>query len=160
MEIRILGPLEVVVDGRPLVLGGPRQRALLAILALHANELVSRDRLIDEIWGDEPPETARTALQVYVSQLRKTLGRDTIQTRPGGYLLEVGEGELDSDVFEQLVGKTRGASPAVAAERLREALGLWRGPPLADLDGLVAGPERARLEEERLAALEQRIEPT
>ena len=158
MEIRILGPLEVVVDGRPLVLGGPRQRALLAILALHANELVSRDRLIDEIWGDEPPETARTALQVYVSQLRKTLGRDTIQTRPGGYLLEVGEGELDSDVFEQLVGKTRGASPSVAAERLREALGLWRGPPLADLDGLVAGPERARLEEERLAALEQRID--
>ena len=157
MEIRILGPLEVVGEGRPLSPGGPRQRALLAILALHANELVSRDRLIDEIWGDEPPETARTALQVYVSQLRKTLGRDTIQTRPGGYVLDVAPGELDYRLFEQLVRETRGASPAVAAEQLREALALWRGPPLADLDGFVARPERARLEEERLSALEQRI---
>ena len=93
MEFRILGPLEVEQDGRPLPLGGPRQRALLSLLLLHANEVVPRDRLIDELWGDAPPETARTALQLHVSQLRKVLGSDLIVTRAPGYVLRTAVGE-------------------------------------------------------------------
>ena len=84
MEFRILGPLEVRENGREVPLGGSKQRALLASLLLHANEVVSRDRLIDELWGASPPPTASTALQVYVSQLRKSLGRELIQTQPPG----------------------------------------------------------------------------
>src|SRR5262245_5029364 len=114
MEFAILGPLEVLEEGRPLPVAGPRQRALLAVLALHANEVVSRDRLIDELWGDEPPETARTALQVHVSQLRKTIGAGRVETRSPGYLLHVEPGELDLDNFEQLVREAQGATPAEA----------------------------------------------
>jgi YVTN family beta-propeller protein len=157
MDFRILGPLEVEDDGRLLKLGGAKQRALLAVLLLHANEVVSRDRLIDELWGGSPPETASTALQVHVSQLRKVLGHDLIETRSRGYLLHVGDGELDLDRFERLVRRTGGEPPAEAAGRLREALSLWRGPPLADLGDAFAEPERARLEEERMSALELRI---
>ena len=100
MEFRILGPLEVLEEGRPVALGGAKQRALLAVLLLHANEVVSRDRLIDELWGGEPPDTAHTALQVHVSQLRKLLGRDTIVTQTPGYLIRVSDGELDLHRFE------------------------------------------------------------
>ena len=158
MEYRILGPLEVEAEAGTISLGGQKQRALLAILLLQANEVVSRDRLIDELWGSAPPETALTALQVHVSQLRKALGRDAIVTQPPGYLIRVGPGELDLERFESLVDEARGAAEAaVAAERLREALALWRGAPLAELDS-VARNERARLEEERIAALEQRIQ--
>jgi DNA-binding SARP family transcriptional activator len=158
MEFRILGPLEVREGDRVLKLGGAKQRAVLALLLLHANDVVSRHRLIDELWGESPPETAPTALQVHISQLRKALGRDLILTRPPGYLIRVGDGELDLNRFERLVARARGEEPGRAARLLREALGLWRGIPLAELDLSLAPAERTRLEEQRLAALEQRID--
>ena len=158
MEFRILGPLEVLEDGHQVPLGGSKQRALLASLLLHANEVVSRDRLIDELWGASPPDTAPTALQVYVSQLRKALGRDLILTQPPGYLVRVSDGELDLHRFEQLVATARAEEPAQTAPLLREGLALWRGAPLAELGDSFARAERARLEEQRLAALEQRIQ--
>src|SRR4029079_14383443 len=107
MEFRILGPLEVADDGRLLALGGTKQRALLALLLLRANEVVSRDRLIDELWDGSPPDSGRTALQVDVSQLRKALGRDMIVTQPPGYLIRIESGELDLHRFEQLVAAAR-----------------------------------------------------
>src|ERR671934_1289613 len=158
MEFRILGPLQVLDEGRELPLGGAKQRALLAVLLLDRNRVVSRDRLIDELWHTDPPETAPTALQVYVSQLRKTLGRDLILTQPPGYLIRVGDGELDLHRFERLVARARAEEPAQAARLLREGLALWRGAPLAELGDSFACAERARLEEQRMAALEQRIE--
>src|SRR2546425_7109840 len=158
MEFRILGPLQVLDEGRELPLGGAKQRALLASLLLLANEVVSRARLIDELWHADPPETALTALQVYVSQLRKALGRDLILTQPPGYLIRVSDGELDLHRFERLVATARVEEPAQAARLLREGLALWRGAPLAELGDSFARAERARLEEQRLAALEQRIE--
>src|SRR3954471_14662448 len=138
MEFRILGPLEVREEGLVLRLGGSKQRALLASLLLDANKVVSCDRLIDELWGASPPATARTALQVYVSQLRKALGRDLILTQPPGYLLSVGDGALDLFRFEQLVAAARAEEPAQRAGLLREALALWRGAPLAELSDLFA----------------------
>jgi DNA-binding SARP family transcriptional activator len=158
MEFRILGPLEVAEGGRQVAIAGSKQRALLAILLLHPNAVVSRDRLIDELWGASPPETAPTALQIHVSQLRKSLGRDVIVTRAPGYMIRVEADELDLERFEQLVEEARGKDAAAAAETLREALRLWREPPLADLDGSVALPERGQLEEQRLSALEHRID--
>jgi DNA-binding SARP family transcriptional activator len=157
MDFRILGPLEVEDEGTLLRLGGAKQRGLLALLLLHPNEVVSRGRLIDELWGDSPPETATTALQVHVSQLRKVLGRDVIVTRPPGYLIQVGQNEIDLERFETLVDEARGADAAVAAGRLRDALRLWRGAPLGELDS-AARNERARLEELRLSVLELRID--
>src|SRR5919197_2097966 len=149
MEFRVLGPLEVLDDGRVLELGGQKQRTLLAVLLLHANEVVSQDRLIDALWEERPPETAQKALQVYVSQLRKTLGRDRVLTKAPGYLLSVKEGELDLDRFRALV----------ETGELEKALALWRGPPLADFAYReFAQGEIARLEELRLACLEGRIE--
>src|SRR5881392_1206738 len=105
MEFRILGPLEVSDDGRSLAVGGASQRALLALLLLHANEVVSSERLLDELWNEEPPSSGATALQVRVSQLRKALGAsaDRLETRPPGYALRVGRGELDLDRFSHLV---------------------------------------------------------
>ena len=157
MEFRVLGSLEVEEEGRVLKLGGAKQRALLALLLLYANEAVSRERLIDELWGSTPPETAPAAIQVYVSQLRKLLGREVIVTQPPGYLIRVREGALDLERFERAVERARGEPSGDAAELLRDALGLWRGPPLAELDGSFARAERARLNEQRLSALEQRM---
>jgi DNA-binding SARP family transcriptional activator len=157
MEFRILGPLEVEEAGQLLPLGGTKQRALLALLLLRANEVVSRDRLIDELWGGSPPDSGKTALQVHVSQLRKALGRDLILTQPPGYLIRVSDGELDLHRFEQLVAAARAEEPVQAARLLREGLALWRGAPLAELGESFAPAERA-LEEQRLAALEQRID--
>ena len=141
MEFRILGPLEVLDhDGRPLVLGGAKQRALLAVLLLHAGEVVSAERLIDELWGEDPPKSARSILQVYVANLRKALeparARRTaggvLRTRPPGYLVEVGPDDLDLARFERLAGPGRAGLAAAdaeeAAELLRGALELWRGP--------------------------------
>ena len=160
MDFRILGPLDVRVDDRPLALGGARQRALLGLLLLHANEVVSSDRLVDELWGDAE---GSKALQVAVSRLRKVIGRDVLVTRPPGYQLRVEPGQLDLHRFEQLVADGRAAlaadNPGAASLTLREALALWRGPPLADLT--FESPlqtELARLEELRLAALEDRID--
>src|SRR5919197_5691034 len=102
MEFRILGPLEVLEDGRQIDVGGAKQRALLAILLLHANEVVSTDRLIDTLWEDEPPETAQKALQVYVSGLRKALGKERLETKAPGYRLVVDDRELDLERFQRL----------------------------------------------------------
>ena len=160
MQFRILGPLEVA-DGDCLVSLAAAQRSLLALLLLSANEVVSADRLIEELWGEEAPESGRTALQVRVSQLRKALdgagGR--IATRAPGYLLRVDRDELDLYCFERLVSEADAAEPAEAAAKLREALGLWRGAPLDDLSyASFAQPAIRQLEELRLAALEKRIE--
>jgi DNA-binding SARP family transcriptional activator len=159
MDFRLLGPLEVLEHDRLLALGGGRQRSLLAVLLLHANEVVSNDRLIDALWGQSPPPTAAKTVQVYVSRLRKELGEGRLVTRAPGYLLTVESSELDLRRFEQLLGEARGAEPADAADLLRRALALWRGPALADLayEAFVQN-EIARLEELRWAALEQRIE--
>src|SRR3954467_5867649 len=141
MEFRILGPLEVLVNGRALDLGGPKQRALLALLLLEANRVVPRDRLIDALWDESPPETARKALQVHVSQLRKALGRERLQTADPGYRLRVEPGELDLDRFRGLEDEGR----------LDEALALWRGAPFADLgEQRFARAAAARLAELRL----------
>jgi DNA-binding SARP family transcriptional activator len=160
VEFRILGPLEVVEEGRLLTLGGPRQRTLLAILLTRANEVVSNDRLIDELWGAHPPRTAANALQYHVSQLRKTLGPSkALVTREHGYLIRVAPHELDLLRFEQLVEEAMRAPADHAARLLRDALSLWRGPALADVASEpFAQAEILRLEEVRLAALELRIE--
>jgi DNA-binding SARP family transcriptional activator len=152
VEYALLGPLEVRIDGRTIVVGRGKQRALLAILALNAGRVVSTERLIDELWGEEPPATATTALQVYVSRLRKLLGEGAIQTRDPGYLVE---GDVDVRQFDRLVSEARRSEPEHAAALLSEALSLWRGAALCD-SGLPL--EAARLEEQRVAATEQRIE--
>jgi DNA-binding SARP family transcriptional activator len=163
LEYRILGPLEAVVDGAPAPLGGPRQRAVLAILLAHANEAVPIGRLIDGVWGDRPPETAENIVQGYVSQLRKALGRDVIGTRGRGYAITVADDALDLRRFERhlRVGEDAlaGDRPADAATELRAALALWRGPALSDLaDEPCARPIAARVDELRLVALERALE--
>src|SRR3954465_9567731 len=122
MEFRLLGPLEVRAGDGPLPLGGEKQRALLALLLLNANRVVSRERLIDELWGDEPPETAVTMVQVYVSRLRKVLSPGSLVTRGPGYVLEVEADELDLSRFERLVADARLADPAEAARLYGAAL--------------------------------------
>jgi DNA-binding SARP family transcriptional activator/ABC-type transport system substrate-binding protein len=159
VEFRILGPFEVEDDGRRVPLAGAKQRALLALLLLARGRPVSTDRLIEEIWNGEPPETALKSVQVYVSQLRKALGNGRLVTRERGYELVVAPGEVDADRFDELVRAASGAPPEEAAARLREALALFRGEPLADLQlEPWAQTEIARLEERRLAALEARID--
>jgi DNA-binding SARP family transcriptional activator/pimeloyl-ACP methyl ester carboxylesterase len=171
MEFKILGPLEAREGDRVLACKGAKQRLLLGVLLLHANEVVSRDRLVEALWGDRPPATGSKALQMHVSELRDLLeperarggpGRMLV-TRPPGYELRMEAGQLDLQRFEHAVGEARAAARAgltwQAADGLREALALWRGPPLADLafeDFLRA--DIARLEELRLAALEDRID--
>jgi predicted ATPase/DNA-binding SARP family transcriptional activator len=158
VEYRVLGPLEVRgVDG-PLPLGGPKQRAVLALLLLNANRVVGRERLIHELWGDEPPETAATTVQVYVSRLRKVLPSDVLQTRPPGYVLTVDPEEIDLLRFERLVAESHHAEPQRAGTLLRASLALWRGSALEEFDEPFARLECSRLEEARLAALEARIE--
>jgi DNA-binding SARP family transcriptional activator len=148
MEFKILGPLEVADGERTVGFAGAKHRALLAMLLLHSNQIVSTERLIDALWEEEPPETARKTLQVYVSQLRKTLGKDRVETRAPGYLVRIGQDELDLARFQRLVEDGR----------LNEALMLWRGPPLAEFaNERFARGEIARLEELRLACLERRI---
>jgi YVTN family beta-propeller protein len=167
----LLGPLEVTAGGAPVRLGGRKQRAVLALLLLDAGTIVSRERLIDALWGERPPPTAGTALHGHVSQLRKALeperpaGADpaVLVTSEPGYRLAVAPEQLDVERFRSLTerGRERLAAdePAAAAELLREALALWRGEPLADLAGeRFAAAAAGRLEEERLAALEDRIE--
>jgi DNA-binding SARP family transcriptional activator len=159
MEFRVLGPLEVVEEGQPLPLGGRQQRALLACLLLRANHLVSTDRLIEELWPGGAPRTAAKTIQVYVWKLRKELGQGRLVTQPPGYVLRVDSSELDLARFEELLEAARRVDPDRAAERLREALSLWRGPALADLAyEPFAQTDIVRLEELRLAALEGRIE--
>jgi DNA-binding SARP family transcriptional activator len=161
MEFRILGPLEAYEEGKQVPVTGAKQRALLAMLLLNANRVVPADRLVDALWEEGPPETARKAVQVYVSQLRKLLGpgSDLLLTRPAGYVLRVEAGMLDLDTFEALRHEAREADPETAAGKLREALALFRGQPLADFaQERFAQGQIARLEELRLVALEERIE--
>ena len=163
MEYRILGPLEVRAGDRQVELRGARQRELLAVLLLHPNEIVSSDRLIEELWSGDPPPTAAKINQNSVSQLRRLLEPDVLVTRSPGYLLRVEPGELDAERFEKMVEAARAelaaGAAAEAGERLSAALALWRGPALADVgDASFARVEAARLEELRLAATEDRIE--
>jgi DNA-binding SARP family transcriptional activator len=158
MDFRLLGPVEVSENDRAVALGGVRQRSVLAILLMRANELVTTDGLVDQIWGEAAPIHARKTIQVYVGRLRRLLGDTRLVAHPGGYLLQVEPDELDMARFEQLTAEAARATPAVAARKLTDALALWRGPPLADLayEGF-AQAEIARLEEMRLAAHEDRI---
>jgi DNA-binding SARP family transcriptional activator/streptogramin lyase len=169
MEFRILGPVEVVDGGCVVPLGPSRQRALLALLLLHANDVVSRDRLIDDLWGERAPETAAASLHTYVSQLRKVLkaGNDAeprvLVTRTPGYVIEVDPERVDLKRFELLAGKGKrhlvAGDAAAAAGTLAEALSLWRGPPLQEFGSVpFALAERLRLEDLGVSALEDRLE--
>lgn len=159
LQFRLLGPLEVTGGGRPIRLGGPKQRTVLAHL-LRAGQVVPTDVLISEIWGEEPPEAARNTLQSYTSHLRRALG-GRIEGRAPGYVLAVKPEEVGGLRFEHLAGEARGllpTDPGKAIEKLQEALALWRGSPLSDLaeEPSVQG-EIARLEEERLTAIEDLV---
>jgi DNA-binding SARP family transcriptional activator/pimeloyl-ACP methyl ester carboxylesterase len=167
VEFRVLGPLEVTADGRSLGPAGARTRAVLAMLLVHANQVVSSDRLIEELWPGHPVARASDSLQVRLSELRKafrTAGEaDRLATRPPGYLLRVEPGELDAVRFEQLAAEGNAAlaagDAATAVQCLDQALALWRGPALADVETVPsARAEAGRLEEERLGALESRAE--
>src|SRR5829696_8080191 len=164
MQFGILGPLEVRADGRMVPLGGAKPRAVLAVLALHANQPVSAERLAVALWGEDAPPSAAKTVQVYVARLRKALDDPgVLVTTPAGYCLRVGPGELDAERFERQVADGRRALAAGrgedAAAEVRAALELWRGPPLAGLASTPFAPaEIARLEEQHLAALEVRVE--
>jgi DNA-binding SARP family transcriptional activator len=166
IEFRILGPLEVVREGGALELGAGKRRALLAVLLLHANEIVSADHLIDDLWGERAPSTAAKIVQGYVSQLRKLFengGSGLLLTRSPGYVLSLGEGQLDAARFTSLAAEGHAALAADAAQDaatlLREALALWRGPALAEFAfDSFAQDEIARLDELCLATLEDRID--
>jgi YVTN family beta-propeller protein len=163
IQFRILGPLEVVELGRTVPLGGAKQRAVLAVLLLHRREVVSTDRLIDDLWGERPPATALKTIQGYVSHLRKALGADLLLTQGRGYLLAAEPDQVDADRFEALADEGHRALEAGEAGRsselLGEALALWRGPALADFAyESFAQAEIGRLEEARIAALEDRID--
>jgi DNA-binding SARP family transcriptional activator len=159
MEFRILGPLEVYGDGGAVPVGGARQRALLAILILHANEVVPVERLLDDLWGERQPTSGAKALHVSISQLRKALGDGRILTRAPGYVLRLESTELDVLRAERLLAQAESAEPHEASALLRDALSLWRGPPLAEVAyETFAQPEIARLEELRIRTIEQRID--
>lgn len=165
MEFRILGPLEVLHEGEPLPLGGPRDRALLALLVVHAGEVVSTDRLIEEVWGEDLPGNPHHALQAAVSRLRKALqsspgAPNVVVARSPGYVLDIRPEELDAARFERLADEARRREdPPARAPALEEALALWRGPALADVAyESWAQPEITRLEELRLAAVEDEID--
>ena len=147
------------MDGRLAPLGGEKQRALLALLALRANEIVAREWLLEELWADEPPATAAKALQVYVSRLRKVLPPGALATRPPGYVLDVDPDDVDVHRFKRLVAEAGNAEPGQASQLLRRALALWRGPPLAEFGNEpFARGEADRLSDLQLAALKDRID--
>ena len=162
LQFRILGPLEVAQGDQTLSLGGPKRRAALALLLAHPNESISAENLVDAIWGDEPPESARNTLYSYMSHLRAALGHDRIESHPPGYRLRLGAGELDAARFEELLkdaARARAINPRNSAALLEDALGLWRGPALADVaEGGVLLSEAARWDELRLIASEERID--
>ena len=163
LELRLLGPLDVLANGGPIGLGGAKPRALLAVLALEPGRVVSVDRLVEALWPGQPPDTAAHAVQVYVSQLRKALGAEKLVTRTPGYVLELEPEHVDVHRFTRLADEGRAAlgegDAAAAAGALREALELWRGPALADFAyEPFAQTEIARLEELRTVVLEERID--
>ena len=159
----VLGPLEVRGEQGPLQLGGPKPRTVLAILLLHPNEVVSKERLALALWGDEVAGEAVKTVHVHMSRLRRALGDPAlVTTTPAGYRLRVRQGERDVDVFEDLVGEGRAALAQgrfdIAAALLRDGLSLWRGPPLSEFaHEPFATAEVARLEDRRLAAIENRV---
>ncbi|WP_394613204.1 BTAD domain-containing putative transcriptional regulator [Lentzea sp. JNUCC 0626] len=161
MRFRLLGAVEADVDGRPVPLGGPKPKTLLALLAINTGRVLSADHLVDAVWGDEPPETARASLYTYVSALRRALG-DVIDRRGGGYLLTAAPDEIDLHVFTRLVEDGRrllaDAAPDEAVDRFDAALALWRGPALGGAQGLHAENERLRLDELRLAVVQDAAE--
>ncbi|WPO75612.1 AfsR/SARP family transcriptional regulator [Streptomyces sp. KN37] len=160
MHFRLLGPVEAWREGRRLALGGPKPRALLAALLLEPGRVVSADALIDAIWGDRPPDTARSLIQSYVSALRRALSPDVIETQPPGYLIHADADVVDRAAFERLTAQGRQAAAAGdhagAARLLSEALALWRGPALGGI-GETLRAMADQLEEARQAALEERI---
>jgi DNA-binding SARP family transcriptional activator len=165
LQFRILGPLEASANHVPLKIGAAKQRAVVALLLLHPNEVVGSEQLIDGLWGDRPPRTAQQIVRVYVSQLRKLLesgGERPLVTEPAGYLLRVTPRQLDAKRFEKLVGEGRASlavgDAAAAARKLHQALSLWRGPALADFRyEPFAQANIARLEELRVGCLEDRF---
>jgi WD40 repeat protein/DNA-binding SARP family transcriptional activator len=160
MRFQLLGPLTATDGDRPIAIGGPKQRLVLAHLLLNVNQTVPADHLIDAVWGEETPETARGTLQTYVSRLRSVLGTEAIEGTTPGYRFRADPEELDTFCFESLLREARddGLGPQEALNALDEAIGLWRGPALADLalEPSLLG-EIARLEELRIAAIEERI---
>lgn len=165
VEVRLLGPFEIRADGQALALGGAKQRAVLVTLALRAGEVVSVERLVDEVWGDAPPPSAGHSLEAYISRLRRLLARHDVSVvrRGAGYSLELGDALLDSRLFEKLLDDACRAQAehdqATAAQLASKALDLWRGPALADVSlGASGRGERERLEELRLRALEVRFD--
>jgi DNA-binding SARP family transcriptional activator len=169
MEFRILGPLEVLDEGWPVKLGSARQRTLLAALLVSPGEVVSADRLADALWGDEQPADALSALQTYVSRLRRVVGAgggsgpdSVLVSSPPGYVLRLGAADLDATRFESMLGEARTltpSDPAGALGLLTDALALWKGPALAEFaDAEFARAEAARLEGLRLAAIGDRID--
>jgi DNA-binding SARP family transcriptional activator len=158
LSVRLLGHVSAHRDGRRVDMTGAQRLAMLSVLALRAGERVSSAELIDGIWDEQAPDQARHALHVYISELRRALGADAIETRRGGYRLCVDEERVDALLFEQMVGRVNGGPPEQTLAELVEALALWRGPAL---DGAADSPAlraaAARLEEERLAALERRF---
>ncbi len=167
MDLGMLGPFEISARGQVVPLRGRRQRALIAILAVHANQAVSKDRLIDELWPEEPFDAAANSLHVTVSRTRKVLeeavGEPRVLTKAPGYLLQVRPQELDTTEFERLLAEGRAAltagDAATALDLLRDAEALWRGPALSDFAyEPFAQQEIARLEELRLVVIEERID--
>jgi DNA-binding SARP family transcriptional activator len=159
LEFRVLGPLEVWRNGERVPIPAPRQRALLGLLLLRANTPVPQDELIDQLWGEQSPPTARASLQNQVHALRRALGSEVIERQPAGYVAHVGPEQLDLARFERLVAESRRAQPKERVGKLREALACWRGPALVEFPTEpFAQHEINRLEEERLTALEDRIE--
>ncbi|MFJ6674471.1 BTAD domain-containing putative transcriptional regulator [Actinosynnema sp. NPDC091369] len=161
MEFKVLGPVEARVEGGPVAVGGPKPKTLLALLAIHAGRVVSLDQLVDAVWGEQPPDQARSAIYTYVSSLRRGLG-DVLSRSGGGYLLAADLDEVDLHVFTAEVTEGRKALAEGdlegAAIRFATALGVWRGTPLGGAQGAWAEGERSRLEELRLAALEDRFD--
>jgi DNA-binding SARP family transcriptional activator len=162
VEYRVLGPVEVVAEQRTPPLGGYRQRLVLAVLLSRPNQVLGADWLVDAVWGERPPRTARKTLQVYLTRLRHLLGDDAIVTTPAGYRLHTAVQALDSLRFEHLAEQGRAALPTEprrAAGFLRQALALWRGSAFGDLgDAPALRGETTRLHEVRLGALEDRLD--
>ena len=162
-DYRILGSLEAYDGDRPIALGGARCRAVLAVLVVCANRSVSAGRLVDEVWGDPAPASAGNVVQGHISDLRRALGRDAIETRGDAYVLHVPHGARDVDRFEQLAARgseeLRAGRYEDASAAFAEALALWRGTALSDIaEGGLLVAEALRLDEMRVHALEQRIE--
>jgi len=164
VEFRILGPLEIESPAGPVELGSAKQRVLVTLLLLHANDVVPTSKLIDVLWADELPADGSKALQVHVSRLRRALGDEgVVETRPGGYLLAVDAASFDLPRFQERAAAGRAllaaGDPRGARSALADALGLWRGAPLAEFaTDAFAQPEIARLDELRLAAVEDRVD--